>query len=298
VGNKTGRVAGKVALITGGARGQGRAHAIRLAEEGADVIITDICEPIEGVHYALATEEDLAETARLVEKLGQRCLAFKADARDVSRMTEIVGDAVAELGHLDSVIINHGVGLPHSIDLESLAAWDTVIENNLTAVYRTVVVAVPHLRAAGGGTITVTGSGGSLVPLFGNEAYTVSKHGVISLVKCLAADLAQDWIRVNAVCPTNVNTELLVNDYNIGRFNPGNPDATVEDLRSVAETLNLLPVPWIEPEDVSHAVLFLASDEAKFITGIALPVDAGMTSQPPGMTPLLGRRMWEARNGM
>jgi (+)-trans-carveol dehydrogenase len=180
VGNKTGRVAGKVALITGGARGQGRAHAIRLAEEGADVIITDICEPIEGVHYALATEEDLAETARLVEKLGQRCLAFKADARDVSRMTEIVGDAVAELGHLDSVIINHGVGLPHSIDLESLAAWDTVIENNLTAVYRTVVVAVPHLRAAGGGTITVTGSGGSLVPLFGNEAYTVSKHGGLS----------------------------------------------------------------------------------------------------------------------
>ncbi|NKQ55567.1 mycofactocin-coupled SDR family oxidoreductase [Amycolatopsis sp. K13G38] len=290
-----GKMDGKVALITGGARGQGRAHALRLAAEGADIIVTDICEQIEGVHYALGTEAELAETVALVEKLGRRCLGYRADARDADRMREVADQAIGELGRLDTVVINHGIGLPHGIDERGLKVWDTVIETNLSAVWRTAVVTVPHLRESGGGSIIATGSAASLVPIFGNEAYTVAKHGLIGLVKCLAADLARDWIRVNAVCPTNVDTPLFVNEYNIGRFLPGQPDATVEDLRQMAETLNLLPVPWIEPEAVSHAVLYLASDDAKYVTGVALPVDAGMTIQPPGITPLIGGRMAELR---
>jgi (+)-trans-carveol dehydrogenase len=289
------RMQGKVALITGAARGQGRAHAVCLAREGADVIAVDICEPIKGVHYPLSTSEDLAETVRLVEETGRRCLSYRADARDAARMREVTDEAVGELGQLDSVIINHGIGLPHGIDWDSLEIWDTVIETNLSAVWRTVVATVPHLRERGG-SIIVTGSAASLVGIFGNAAYTTSKHGLIGLVKCLAADLAQEWIRVNAVLPTNVNTKLFVNDYNRTRFNPGMENPTIDDMKFTAQSLNLLPVPWIEPEDVSPMVLFLASDDAKYVTGGAFPVDAGMTVQPPGITPHLGTRLWELEN--
>ena len=287
-----GKMQDRVALITGAARGQGRAHALALANEGADVVVTDICAPIHGVHYPLATEADLAETTRMVESLGRRCLSYRADARDAKRMREVADAAVSELGRLDCVVVNHGIGLPHGTDEESLDLWDVVIETNLTAVWRTVVATVPHLRRQGG-SIIVTGSAASLVGIFGNAAYTTAKHGLIGLVKCLAADLAQDWIRVNAVLPTNVNTKLFVNDYNLTRFCPDKPDATVEDMKFVAQSLNLLPIPWIEPEDVSPAVLYLASDDAKFVTGMALPVDAGMTVQPPGITPHLGQRLAE-----
>ncbi|MCR5978013.1 mycofactocin-coupled SDR family oxidoreductase [Gordonia jinghuaiqii] len=294
-----GKMDGKVAFITGGARGQGRAHALRLAQEGADIIITDICVPIEGVHYPLAAETDLAETEKLVRDMNVRCLSYVADARDAGRMKQVADEAVAELGRLDTVVINHGIGLPHGIDEESLDIWDTVIETNLSSVWRTVVATVPHLKATGpGGSIIVTGSAASVVAIFNNAAYTVAKHGVIGLVKCLAADLAQDWIRVNAVLPTNVNTTLFINEYNASRFCPDKEDPTVEDMKIPAESLNLLPVPWMEPEYVSHAVLFLASDEAKYVTGIAMPVDAGMTIQPPGITPFLGRRMAELKQGI
>ena len=286
------KMQGKVALITGAARGQGRAHAISLAREGADIIATDICEQIPGVHYPLGSDEDLAETVQLVEETGRRCLAYHADARDAARMRDVTDEAVAELGRLDTVVINHGIGLPHGTDWESLELWDTVIETNLSAVWRTVVVTVPHLRE-NGGSIIVTGSAASVVGIFGNAAYTTSKHGLIGLVKCLAADLAQDWIRVNAVLPTNVNTKLFVNDYNRTRFNPGKENPTIDDMKFTAQSLNLQPVPWIEPEDVSPMVLFLASDDAKYVTGSDFRVDAGMTVQPPGITPHLGARLWE-----
>ncbi|RZL84706.1 MAG: NAD(P)-dependent oxidoreductase [Rhodococcus sp. (in: high G+C Gram-positive bacteria)] len=289
-----GKMDGKVALITGGARGQGRAHAIRLAEEGADIIITDIAEQIDGVHYPLADDADLAETTKLVEEVGRRCLSFKADARDAKRMQEVTDQAVAELGRLDTVVINHGIGLPHGTDRDSVDIWDTVIATNLSAVWRTVVATIPHLKAHGdGGSIIVTGSAASLVAIFNNAAYTAAKHGLIGLVKCLAADLAQDWIRVNAILPTNVNTKLFVNDYNLKRFAPAKANPTIDDMKFAAQSLNLQPIPWIEPEDVAHSVLFLASDEAKYITGIALPVDAGMTTQPPGITPHMGARIGE-----
>ncbi|QSE86085.1 mycofactocin-coupled SDR family oxidoreductase [Rhodococcus koreensis] len=294
-----GKMDGKVALITGGARGQGRAHALRLAQEGADIVITDICKQIEGVHYPLADESDLAETEKLVRELGVRCLSFVADARDAARMKEVADRTADEFGRLDTVVINHGIGLPHGIDEESLEIWDTVIETNLSAVWRTVVATLPLLKATGeGGSIIVTGSAASLVAIFNNAAYTVAKHGLIGLVKCLAADLAQDWIRVNAVLPTNVNTTLFINEYNKSRFCPDKEDPTIDDMKTPAESLNLLPVPWMEPEYVSHAVLYLASEEAKYVTGIALPVDAGMTIQPPGITPFVGRMMAELKQGL
>ncbi|NGP09259.1 mycofactocin-coupled SDR family oxidoreductase [Rhodococcus sp. 14C212] len=288
-----GKMDGKVALITGGARGQGRSHAIRLAEEGADIVVTDICEQIEGVHYPLATKEELDETVALVEKLGRRCLGYQADARSGDQMREVTDAAVAELGRLDTVAINHGIGLPHGTDADSLSIWDTVIDTNLSAVWRTAVAAIPHLRNSGGGSIIVTGSAASLVGLYNNAAYTTAKHGLIGLVKCLAADLSQDGIRANAVLPTNVNTKLFVNDYNLSRFCPNKENPTIDDMRFTAQSLNLLPIPWVEPEVISHAVLYLASDDAKYVTGIALPVDAGMTIQPPGIGPFLGARLGE-----
>lgn len=287
-----GRLDGTVALITGGARGQGRSHAVGLAQEGADIVVTDLCEDIAGVNYPLARREDLDETVALVEKSGRRCLARVADARDGARMRAVVDDAVAELGRLDTVVINHGIAIPTPYDPSGLDHFDTVIETNLSAVFRTAVAAIPHLRERGG-SITVTGSSASLITLFNNPAYTAAKHGLIGLVKSLAADLAQDWIRVNAICPTAVSTDLLLNEYNVSRFCPGRPDATYEDMKVPATALNLLPVPWIEPEVVTRAVLYLAGDDGRYVTGIALPVDAGTTIQPPGITPFLGRLMAE-----
>lgn len=289
-----GKFDGKVALITGGARGQGRSHAVHFAREGADVVLTDICEQLPGVNYPMATKDDLAESTAQVEALGRRCLSYVADARDGARMREVVDQAVSELGRLDAVVINHGIGAPHAADdPDGWAVWDTVISTNLSGVFKTASVCIPHLRERGG-SITVTGSASSLVAIYNNPSYTAAKHGLIGLVKSLAADLAQSWIRVNAVLPTGVNTTLYVNEFNVGRFLPGKPDATVEDMKVPAMSLNQLPVPWIESEDVSKSVIFLASDDAKYITGIALPIDAGMTTQPPGITPYIGKLLYEA----
>jgi (+)-trans-carveol dehydrogenase len=287
-----GKMDGKVALITGGARGQGRSHAVTLAAEGADIIVTDICEQIEHVHYPLATEEDLAETVKLVEALDRRCLSYKADARDAARMKQVTDEAVAELGRLDIAVLNHGIGLPHDQSQDSVDLWDTVIATNLSAVWRSAIAVIPHLKI-NGGSIIIIGSAAAHVAVYDNAAYVSAKHGLVGLVRSLAVDLADDWVRVNLLSPTNVDTQLLVNDYNIGRFVPDRPDATVEDMKARARSTNLLDVAWMEPEAVSHAVLYLASDEARYITGTDLRIDAGMSHLPPGITKHLGRRMWE-----
>jgi (+)-trans-carveol dehydrogenase len=292
-----GRFDGKVVLITGGAGGQGRSHAVHFAREGADVILTDICEQLPGVNYPMSGKNDLDESVAQVEALDRRCLAYVADAGDAPRMQELVNQAVSELGRLDTVVIAHGIGAPHvPDDPAGWDIWDTVISSNLTSVFKTVSVCIPHMRERGG-SIILTGSASSLVAIYNNPSYTASKHGLVGLMKSLAADLAQNWIRVNLVAPTGVNTILMVNDFNAKRFSPGNPNATVEDMKVPAQALNQLPIPWIEPEDVSHSVLFLASDEAKYITGITLPVDAGMTTQPPGINAYIGKLIWEAQHG-
>jgi (+)-trans-carveol dehydrogenase len=288
-----GTMSGKVVLITGGARGQGRSHAVRMAEAGADVILTDICEDFELVDYDGSTPEDMVETVALVEKTGQRCLSFQADARDAARMRTVVDEAVAELGRLDTVIINHGISSRHGVESANAdEIWDLIVDINLTSVFKVVRAVVPHMKE-NGGTILVTASAAALVPLYGNTAYAAAKHGLIGLVKTLAAELGDYWIRVNAICPTAVNTPLFMNEAHIRAFCGDDPSKTYEDMKWPSQSLNLLPVPWIEPEVVSSAMLYLASDEAKFITGVALPVDAGMTSQPPGVTPFIGKRLWE-----
>jgi (+)-trans-carveol dehydrogenase len=289
-----GRFDGKVVLITGGAGGQGRSHAVHFAAEGADVILTDICEQLPGVNYPMPGKDDLDETVSQVEKLGRRCLAYVADARDVHKMREVVDQAVGELGRLDTVVIAHGIGSPHvPDDPKGWEVWDTVVSTNLTGVFKSVSVCIPHMRERGG-SIIITGSASSLVAIYNNPSYTASKHGLVGLVKSLAADLAPNWIRVNLLAPTGVNTILMVNDFNASRFAPGVPNATIEDMKSPAQAMNQLPIPWIESEDVSKSVLFLASDDAKYITGITLPIDAGMTTQPPGISPYIGKLIWEA----
>lgn len=291
-----GRFDGKVVLITGGAGGQGRSHALHFAREGADVILTDICQQLPGVNYRMSDEADLQEITSQVEALDRRCLSYVADARDVHRMKEVVDEAVAELGGLDIVVIAHGIGGPHvPDDPDGWEVWDTVVSTNLTGVFKSVSVCIPHMRERGG-SIIITGSASSLVAIYNNPSYTASKHGLVGLVKSLAADLAPNWIRVNLLAPTGVNTILMVNDFNAKRFAPGKPDASVEDMKVPAQAMNQLPIPWIEPEDVTKTVLFLASDDAKYITGITLPIDAGMTTQPPGIGPYIGKLLWEAAN--
>jgi (+)-trans-carveol dehydrogenase len=285
---------GKVALITGGARGQGRAHAVRLAEEGADIVVTDLCDQMPEVPYAMSTPDDLQETVKRIESLDRRCLAVTADARDIGQMRQVVEQTVAEFGRLTTVVINHGIGVPHTIDDEDVdAVFDATVETNLSAVWRTARAAVPALRANGGGSITATSSAAGLITFFGMPGYVAAKHGVIGLVKALAAELAEDWIRVNAVCPTTVATPMLHNPQMQTLFSGGNPDATVQDMEFPAQACNLLPIPWVEPEAIANGVLYLSSDEAKYVTGIALPVDAGMTTQPPGISPFVGRALAE-----
>jgi (+)-trans-carveol dehydrogenase len=284
---------GRAVLITGAARGQGRSHAIRFAEEGADIIATDICSQIPHVRYPMGNAEDLAETVREVEKLDRRCLAFQADARDSARMREVVAQAVGELGRLDTVIINHGIARPHTTDDEDTdLVFDTLVETNLSSVWRTATATVPYLKE-NGGSIQITGSAASLVGIYNNAGYTAAKHALVGLVRCLAADLSPHWIRVNLVCPTNVPTPLILNESNLARFVPGKPDATYKDMEYTLTTLNQLRIPWVEPRVISDAMLFLAADTGKYITGITLPVDAGMTSQPPGITHFLGQRLAE-----
>jgi (+)-trans-carveol dehydrogenase len=286
-------MSGKVVLITGGARGQGRSHAVRMAEEGADIIVTDVCAQLPFVDYDMSTEADLAETVELVEKLDRRCLSYVADARDVKAMREVADGAVAELGRLDTVIINHGISTRHNVESEDAEEiWDLIVDTNLNAVFKTVRAVVPHMKE-NGGSIIVTASAAGLVALFGHTAYAAAKHGVIGLVKTLAAELAPYWIRVNAVCPTAVATPLFLNEAHVRAFCGPDPSKTIEDLKWPAQTLNLLPVPWIEPEAISAAMLYLASDDGKYVTGVALPVDAGMTIQPPGITPFVGQRLAE-----
>ena len=288
-----GSMEGKVVLITGAARGQGRSHAIRLAEAGADIIATDICAPIPLVRYPMADSEDLAETVREVEKRGRRCLAYEADSRDAARMRDVLADAVRTLCRLDTVVVNHGINVPHQPTDDGVDdVWDVVIDVQLTSVWRTISASLDHLTE-NGGSIVVTSSAAGLIGISGNMAYAAAKHGLIGLVKALAQDLGRYNIRVNAVCPGTVNTMLTFNEHNLGMFMPGRDDAGYSDMDWALEALNILPVRWVDAEAISEAVLYLSADSGKFVTGIALPVDAGMSTQAPGVNAVIGKRLYE-----
>lgn len=272
-----GRVEGKVAFITGAARGQGRSHAVRLAQEGADIIAVDICEDIPGVVYSGATEDDLAETVRQVEALDRRIVAQKADVRDLAQLKEAVGQGVAELGKLDIVSANAGI-LNTPAPAEDLAedSWATMIDINLTGVWKTCAAAIPHLKAGGsGGSIILTSSEAGLIGYQNVAHYVSAKHGVVGLMRTLALELAPDSIRVNSLHPTQVDTDMIQNESTYRMFSPDLDHPTRDDFAAASQAVNALPIPWVESVDISNALLFLASDEARYITGVPLPVDAG-----------------------
>ena len=272
-----GRVAGKVAFITGAARGQGRSHAIRLAQEGADIIAVDICEDVPGIPYPGPTEADLAETAKLVEALDRRIVATKADVRDYPALKAAVDDGVAQLGRLDIVSANAGIGTSpvKAWELDD-ATWQTMLDINLTGVWHAAKAAIPHLIEGGnGGSIILTSSAAGLQGYENIAHYVSAKHGVVGLMRTLALELAPYMIRVNSIHPTQVDTDMIQNEATYRLFRPDLERPTKEDFASASQSVNALPIPWVEPVDISNAVLFLASDEGRYITGVTLPVDAG-----------------------
>jgi (+)-trans-carveol dehydrogenase len=276
--NGAGRVAGKVAFVTGAARGQGRAHAVRLAEEGADLIAVDLCADVDTVGYPGATEADLAETVAQVAKLDRRIVAAKADVRDIDGLRTAVDRGVAELGRLDIVVGNAGIsgdGMPTEMLAED--AWATMLDINLTGVWHTAKAAIPHL--AEGGAIVLTSS---MLGLRGGgylAHYASAKHGLVGLMHALANELAPRSIRVNSIHPGNVRTPMIENEHFYRSLRPDLAEPTLDDVAAVIGHYHLLPVPFIEARDISNAVLFLASDEARYITGVALPVDAGAVAK-------------------
>ncbi|HLS79755.1 MAG TPA: mycofactocin-coupled SDR family oxidoreductase [Nocardia sp.] len=274
----TGRVEGKVAFITGAARGQGRSHAVRLAQEGADIIAIDICGPAGGSpDIPHATPDDLAETADLVKGLGRRIVATQADVRDYEAVRAAVDSGVEQLGRLDIIVANAGIGNGGATLAEtSEEDWQTMIDTNLGGVWKSVKAGVPHLISGGnGGSIILTSSVGGLKAYPHTGHYVAAKHGVVGLMRTFAVELGAHSIRVNSVHPTNVNTPLFMNEGTMKLFRPDLENPGPDDFAPVAQFMHTLPVGWVEPVDISNAVLFLASDEARYITGVTLPVDAG-----------------------
>lgn len=265
---------GKVALITGAARGQGRAHAVRLAAEGVDIIAVDMCDQIDSVPYPLATPEDLETTAALVADAGSRIVARRADVRDRAALKSALAEGIAELGRLDIVIANAGIAPMAGED-----AWQDVIDVNLTGAYHTVDVAMrPLIKQGEGGSVVLISSAAGLVgigaPIAGSLGYTAAKHGLVGLMRAYANFLAPYSIRVNSVHPAAVNTPMIDNDVTrswlegMAQQDHGGPDMG-----------NALPVAALEPEDIANAVCWLVSDEARYVTGVALPVDAGFANK-------------------
>jgi SDR family mycofactocin-dependent oxidoreductase len=272
-----GKLEGKVAFITGAARGQGRSHAIRLAQEGADIIAVDICEDVPGIPYAGATEADLAETVKQVEALDRRIVAAKADVRDYAGLKSVLDEGITQLGRLDIVSANAGIGSAPVPAWEiDESVWQTMLDINLTGVWHTAKAAIPHLIEGGhGGSIILTSSAAGLQAYQNIAHYVSAKHGVVGLMRTLALELAPHFIRVNSIHPTQVDTPMIQNEPTWRLFRPDLEHPTAADFAPASQELNALPIPWVDPVDISNAVLFLASDESRYITGVALPVDAG-----------------------
>jgi SDR family mycofactocin-dependent oxidoreductase len=274
------KLRGKVALITGAARGQGRSHAVRLAEEGADIVAIDIVAPIPTAYYPPAVPVDLQLTAKLAEAEGARVLAAEADVRDQAALDGVVARALAAFGHIDIVVANAGTA-SHAPAWElSDDQWQNVVDVNLTGVWRTVKACVPSMISRGqGGAVVLTSSLAGLHGYGNIASYVAAKHGVNGLMRTLANELGPRNIRVNSVCPGLIRTDMMMNDETYAMFRPDVADPTLEDAREVFRTMQLLPMDWLEPRDVSNAIAFLVSDEARAITGVALPVDGGQLTR-------------------
>jgi SDR family mycofactocin-dependent oxidoreductase len=273
----TDRVAGKVALITGAARGQGRSHAVHLAREGADIIAVDYCTSFDTISYQMATPADLAQTAKQIEALDRRVLTVQADVRDPHAMRQAVAQGIAELGKLDVVLANAGICAMAAE--QPLQAWVDVSDVNLAGVLNTLNAAIPHLSA--GASMVVTGSIAALLPggpgdwRPGRAAYSWAKRSLITLVHDLARVLAPHEIRLNGVHPANCNTDMLQHEDMYKLFRPDLEHPTKEDAMRAFPAVQAMPVAWVEPTDVSQMMVFLASDESRYVTGQFIACDAG-----------------------
>ena len=273
-----GTLEGKVAFITGAGRGQGRSHALKLAEEGADIIALDLCEDAVGtIGYPLSTPDDLDATIAAVEAKGRKSVKGIADVRDLDQVLAVVDAGLAELGRIDIVCANAGIGSWAVAWEMTPEQWNDMIGINLTGVFNTTRAALPSMVERGeGGSVILTSSTAGIIGYANTAHYTAAKHGVIGLMKVLAQEAGLHGIRVNAICPTTVNTPLVINDGTFQLFAPHLENPGPSDVREPFAALNILPdVPWIEPSDVSEAVAWLASDAARYVTGVSLPIDAG-----------------------
>jgi (+)-trans-carveol dehydrogenase len=273
-----------VAFITGAARGQGRSHALRLAREGAHIIAVDSCgggEAYPWMTYEMATEDDLAETARLVEAEGAGIVARKGDVRQLDSLGDALQEGLDKFGHIDIVAANAGIS-PFGPEtwLNDDRQWNDVYEVNLLGVRNTCKAVVPAMIDAGrGGAITITSSGAGLKGVYGLSDYCATKWGVLGFARSLANELAVHSIRVNVIAPGTVDTDMVQNDGLRRMFRPDLESPTREDVAQYFEQMSMLPIPWVEPVDISNALLFLSSEEARYITGVILPVDAGMSAK-------------------
>ena len=273
-----GRVEGKVAFITGAARGQGRAHAVRLAQEGADIIAVDICKKIDTVDLiAASTPEDLAETADLVKGHNRRIYTAEVDVRDYDALKAAVDTGVEQLGRLDIIVANAGIGNGgQTLDKTSETDWTAMIDINLDRRLEdreSRCAAYPRGRQRWFDHPHQLGRRPQGLPALGH--YVAAKHGVVGLMRTFAVELGAQNIRVNSVHPTNVNTPLFMNDGTMRLFRPDLENPGPDDMKVVGQLMHTLPIGWVEPEDIANAVLFLASDEARYITGVTLPIDGG-----------------------
>ncbi|MFC8530047.1 mycofactocin-coupled SDR family oxidoreductase [Nocardia sp. NPDC057227] len=272
----TGRVDGKVAFITGAARGQGRSHAVRLAQEGADIIALDVCKQLDNVPFPMPTSDDLAETADLVKAAGGRVVTVEADVRDFDAVKAGLDGAVEQLGKLDIIIANAGLANEGGALVEMREdLWDDMIGVNLTGVWKSVKAGIPHLQANGSGSIVLTSSVGGLKAYPNVGHYVAAKHGIVGLMRTFAVELGHQNIRCNSVHPTHVSTDMLLNEGTYKLFRPDLENPGPDDMKPICQMFHVLPTPWVDSVDVSNAVLYLVSDEARFITGVPLPVDAG-----------------------
>lgn len=270
-----GRFEGRVVFVTGGARGQGRSHALAFAREGADIVFCDLAEQLKSVPYPMSTMEDVQTTINLVRSLGKRCIGIKADVRDRKQVQSVVDKAISEYGRIDILLANAGIMTFGQVAEMSEEMWNETIDTCLNGVFNAMSATVPHMIAQKYGRIVATSSGAGKVGCGNLAHYCAAKWGVIGLVKSLAKEVGRYGITVNAVSPTEVNTRMIMNDATYHLFRPELKEPGPSDIAPICQAMNALPVPWVEPEDVSNLILWLCSDEAHCTTGHVFPPDAG-----------------------